>query len=78
MRLISKIYRSGDNSAMFCVIRDTDVRQSEIWFYPADGREMRHVRTYEHARDASQKAATLADILPTLGNDAAWDAAVRS
>jgi len=78
MRTIERIFRSNDNTAMFLVIRDTSTRQSEVWFLPADGREMRHVRTYTHARDAAQKAASLADILPTLMSQPAWDKAVAS
>lgn len=78
MRSIERVFRSADNSAMFFVIRDTDVRESEVWFLPADGREVRHVRTYLHARDAAQKASALADNLPKLGTQVAWDAAVMS
>lgn len=78
MRSIERIFRSADNSAMFFVIRDTTTRQSEVWFLPADGRAVTHVRTYTHARDAAQKASSLADNLPRLGTQLAWDAAVMS
>ena len=78
MRTIERIFRSADNTAMFFVIRDTSTRQSEVWFLPADGREVRHIRTYTHARDAAQKAASLADKLSSLTSQPAWDTAVMS
>lgn len=79
MRRIDNVYRSADHRTMFVVIRDTDARESEVWVHsPEDGRGIRHVRTFEHARDAAQKAATLADTVNTLTSQTAWDKAVMS
>jgi hypothetical protein len=78
MRTLERIFRTYDHRAMFTVIRDTDARQSEVWFFPADGREMRHVRTFEHGRDAAAKAAQLADTIDELITQPAWDKAVAS
>jgi hypothetical protein len=78
MRTVDRIFRSHDHCAMFFVIRDTDQRHSEVWFLPSDGREIRHVRTFEHARDAAAKAAQLADTIDTLTSTIAWDQAVMS
>lgn len=76
MRIIERTFRSRDHRNMFIVIRDTDKRESEVWFFPADGRDVQHVRTFEHARDAAQKATTLADTIEKLDTVAAWDKAV--
>lgn len=78
MRRIDNIYRTHDHAAMFFVIRDTDARESEVWFYPADGRLPNHVRTFTHARDAAAKASMLADELPRLSSSTAWNTAVMS
>lgn len=78
MRTIERIFRSHNHAEMFVVIRDTEKRQSEVWFFPADGREMRHVRTFEHGRDAAAKAAQLADTIDELTTQIAWDQAVMS
>ena len=76
MRSIERIFRTDDHRSMFFVIRDMEARQSEVWYYPADGRDPRHVRAYQHGRDAAAKASELADIEDTLTTREAWDQAV--
>ena len=78
MRKIERIFRSSNQQAMFVVIHDSRVRVHEVWYFPADGRETRHVRTFVHARDAAAKAAQLADTIDTLTTQHAWDQAVQS
>jgi hypothetical protein len=78
MRQMERLFRSADHAHLFIVIRDTDQRHSEVWYLPSDGREMRHVRTFEHTRDAAAKAAQLADTIDELTSQPAWDKAVMS